>query len=86
MLLLHQKKIFWLSLFQSIGITKPRSQMTGITLGLTQFWCRQMQTCIHGHYTPLHFASDDLGWALSTPCQYILTLHHSEHDILHTES
>lgn len=82
MLLLHQKKIFWLSLFQSIGITKPRSQMTGITLIWTQFWYREMQTCTHGHNTP----STLLGWALSTPCQYILTLHNSEHDMLHTES
>lgn len=37
MLLLHQKKIFWLRLFQSIDITEAWSQMTGIAVSLTLF-------------------------------------------------
>lgn len=85
MLLLHQKKTSRLSLFQRVGITKPRSQMTGITLRLTRFWCKQMWTRTHGPSTPLHFAGDDLGWALSTLCQCIPTLRHSEQDRLHAE-
>lgn len=74
-----KRKLFWLGLFQSIGITKPRSQMTGITLRLTHFCLSQMQTHTHGHNTPLNFAGDGLGWALSSTWQCTLTLHHSEH-------